>query len=88
MDDSTNQNPMFARARNNERDTTELRVEIPKFVMGVIDAHWMSRGTAKASRTQMVNEILLDWAERKWQEASLVMRLAPDKPDPNQADDV
>lgn len=74
------QPPMFARARNNDRDTTELRAEIPKSVMGVIDAHWMSRGGAKASRNEVVNEILQEWAEKKWHEASLVLQLVPSNP--------
>lgn len=75
-----NKPAMFARARNDDRDTTELRAEIPKAVMGVIDAHWMSRGGAKTSRNEVVNEILREWAERKWHEASLVLQLVPSNP--------
>lgn len=78
--------PMFSRARNDDRDTTELRVEIPKSIMGVIDAHWMARGSTKASRSQVVNEILQEWAERKWQEASLVLQLVPEDPGAGQAE--
>lgn len=72
--------PVFARARNQDRDTTELRVEIPKAIMGVIDAHWMARTGAKASRNEVVNEILQEWAEKKWHEASLVLQLVPSNP--------
>lgn len=72
--------PAFARGRNDERDSTELRAEIPKSVMGVIDAHWMARGGAKGSRNAVVNEILQEWAEKKWHEASLVLQLVPSNP--------
>jgi len=75
-----NDHIQFARARNAECDTTELRVEIPKDIMGVIDAHWMARGGAKASRNAVVNEILQAWAESKWHEASLVLQLVPGNP--------
>lgn len=79
MADHTQQ-PVFARGRNEERDTTELRAEIPKAVMGIIDAHWMARGGAKGSRNAVVNEILQEWAEKKWHEASLVLQLVPGNP--------
>lgn len=72
--------PMFARGRNEGRPSTELRAEIPKDVMAVIDAHWMAQSDAKASRNSVVNEILRVWAEKKWHEASLVLRLAPGNP--------
>lgn len=80
MNHNNDNQPMFAKARNNDRDTTELRAEIPKSVMGVIDAHWMSRAGAKASRNEVVNEILQEWAEKKWHEASLVLQLVPSNP--------
>ena len=70
----------FARARNPSRATTELRIEVRKDVVGVIDAHWMARVGAKASRQALVNEILIEWAERKWHEASLVLQLVPSNP--------
>lgn len=73
--------PMFARARNDDRATTELRVDIPKEIMGVIDAHWMARPGAKASRNEVVNEILKEWAGKRWHEASLVLKLVPCNPD-------
>ena len=85
MSDS-NSHLMFARARNAERDTTELRVEIPKDIMGVIDAHWMARGGGNGSRSQVVNEILQEWAEKKWHEASLVLRMVPQNPGSDQID--
>lgn len=79
MADHNNQ-PVFARGRNDERDTTELRAEIPKAVMGVIDAHWMARSDAKASRNSVVNEILNEWATKKWHEASLILQVVPGNP--------
>lgn len=78
---NNNSLPMFARGRSEERTTTELRAEIPKEIMGVIDAHWMARPGAKASRNEVVNEILKEWAARKWHEASLVLKLVPCNPD-------
>lgn len=75
-----NHQPVFARGRNDDRDTTELRAEIPKAVMNVIDAHWMARGSAKGSRNAVVNEILQEWAEKKWHEASLLLQFAPSNP--------
>lgn len=79
--------PAFARGRNDDRCNTELRVDIPKAVMGVIDAAWMSRGGAKASRNSVVNEILQEWAEKKWHEASLVLQLVPGNPAPAESKD-
>lgn len=72
--------PMFARAQNTDRPNTELRVEIPKAVMSVIDAHWMAQGSAKANRQSVVNAVLTEWAEKRWHEASLVLRLVPCNP--------
>lgn len=77
---NTGRPPMFSRARNDDLDTTELRVEIPKAIMGVIDAHWMVPGSAKSSRSQVVNGILQEWAEKKWREAHLVLQLVPEDP--------
>lgn len=76
--------PMFARGRNDERDTTELRVEIPKAVMNVIDATWQhrTRHDAKASRNSVANEILGAWAKEKWHEATMDLNLAPNNPMP------
>lgn len=71
---------MYVRSRNDDLDHTELRVTIPKAIMGVIDAYWMTSGTAKASRGQVVNEILQEWAEQKWREARLVLQLVPEDP--------
>lgn len=73
--------PMFARARNEAREDTELRLDIPKWVMGVIDAEGIVRGSA-SSRKEVVNEILASWAERKVHEATVVLRLANVNPVP------
>ena len=66
--------PMFARGRNDARDDTELRLDIPKWVMGAIDAEGIVRGSA-SSRKEVVNEILRVWAERKVHEATVMLRL-------------
>ncbi|WP_313330449.1 hypothetical protein [Comamonas sp.] len=71
----------MARARNEAREDTELRLDIPKWVMGVIDAEGIVRGSA-SSRKEVVNEILASWAERKVHEATVVLRLANVNPTP------
>ena len=71
----------MARARNETREDTELRLDIPKWVMGVIDAENIARGSA-SSRKEVVNEILSVWAERKVHEATVVLRLANVNPTP------
>lgn len=71
----------MARARNETREDTELRLDIPKWVMGVIDAENIARGSA-SSRKEVVNEILSVWAERKVHDATVVLRLANVNPTP------
>ena len=71
----------MARARNETREDTELRLDIPKWVMGVIDAEGIVRGSA-SSRKEVVNEILSVWAERKVHDATVVLRLANVNPAP------
>lgn len=71
----------MARARNEAREDTELRLDIPKWVMGVIDAEGIVRGSA-SSRKEVVNEILSVWAERKVHDATVVLRLANVNPTP------
>lgn len=53
--------------------TVELRGPCPKDVVDVLDAVSMAR---RMSRTDMVNEILKEWAEAKRHEADLISRLS------------
>jgi hypothetical protein len=73
------QQPHFARQRNDARDTTELRVEARKSTVSIIDATWMAIG-GKESRNSIVNKILDEWAERKWHEASVLLKVVPSNP--------
>lgn len=71
----------FARGRNDDNDDTELRVDIHKTIMGVIDAHWRVRGGSRAS---VVQKILGDWARLEIHAATVttrVLRGNPDLPD-------
>lgn len=73
-----NDQPLFARARNDDKETVELRVEIPKAVMGVIDANWMVRGGSRAS---VANQVLGDWAKIELHAASVTMNVQRGNPD-------
>lgn len=73
-----NDKPQFARGRNEEKDTVELRVEVPKSVMAVIDANWMVRGGSRAS---VVNQVLGNWHMEEIHAASVTMKLQRGNPD-------
>jgi hypothetical protein len=51
----------------------ELRGEIPREVMDVIDA--VVQATPGASRMSIVREILGEWVDRKVHEATLIQRV-------------
>ncbi len=53
--------------------TTELRGPCPKDTVDVIDAVSMAR---RMSRTELVNEILTEWAKARLHEAELITRLS------------
>jgi len=75
MNDNTqNQAPMHARARNPDLDDTQLSVNIPKWLMGVIDAEQHARGSG-SSRKEVVIEVLETWARRRIHEATVLLRL-------------
>jgi len=61
----------------------ELRVEIPDAVAAVLDAY---ASAGKRPRSEVVNEILLDWAKKRHHEATLILRVAggdPSWPEPD-----
>ena len=68
---------LFARGRNDDNDSTELRVPIPKKVMGVIDAHWMVRGGSRAS---VINRVLGEWAALELHAASVTINVTGGNP--------
>ncbi|MCX8003687.1 MAG: hypothetical protein N2688_01835 [Burkholderiaceae bacterium] len=51
----------------------ELRGEVPREVMDVIDA--VVQATPGASRMSIVREILSEWVDRKVHEATLIQRV-------------
>ena len=77
MSHNDNDVPMFARERNDDNDSTELRVPIPKKVMGVIDAHWMVRGGSRAS---VINRVLGEWADLELHAASVTINVTCGNP--------
>ena len=77
MSHNDNDVPMFARERNDDNDYTELRVLIPKKVMGVIDAHWIVRG---GGRREIVNRVLGAWADLELHAASVTINVTGGNP--------
>lgn len=57
---------------------TELRGQCPRLVIDVLDAVSQARGL---SRTDLVNELLGEWAARQLHEASLIHRVTRSNPD-------
>jgi hypothetical protein len=82
--ESCDERPMFMRA--NGEPTTELRGEIPRWVVDILDAVVTARGgqSANVHRTTVVTEVLSEWAEKKLHEASLITRLAAGNPNPTE----
>jgi hypothetical protein len=68
-------------SRGNERHI-ELRGMCPAMTVSVLDAVSLSKGQ---TRTELVNEILGDWAKAKVHEASLVSRVLQGNPLPAEA---
>lgn len=57
---------------------TELRQQAPRLVIDVLDAVSQARGL---TRTDLVNELLGEWAARQLHEASLIHRVTRGNPD-------
>lgn len=78
-----NDHIQFARARNELRDTTDLRAKVHKFTLGIIDGemHFRLRYTdPRASRNQIVNEVLNDYVERQRLRAEIHLGMSPQNP--------
>lgn len=56
---------------------TELRGNCPRLIVDVLDAVSQARGT---TRTDLVNELLGEWAEKQLHEASLIHRVTRGNP--------
>lgn len=69
-------------SRSNMRDHVELRVLVPRQVIGAIDAEVIARGGEGANvyRATVVQEILAPWAEKKVHDAMVMVRLAAANP--------
>lgn len=88
MTPSNNQAMPYARERNPDLDRTDLRASVRKFTMDVIDAevNFRVRHTdVSASRNQVINEILEQWAQVQWHKASMTLALAPSNPLPTES---
>lgn len=59
------------------RETVELRVQLPRFTVDVLDGHCSASGEC---RTKLVDEILGNWAIQKHREATLIIRVAGNNP--------
>lgn len=66
--------PAFSR-RDGSR--VELRGECPRYVVDVLDAVSCANDR---TRTDLVNEILGEWADRKIHESTLINRVAGNNP--------
>lgn len=58
-------------------EAVEIRVKVPRFAIDVLDGISMAAGSF---RNELIAEILMDYAEKKHHEASLVLKLAGDNP--------
>lgn len=70
--------PMFSRPRNPEAASVELRGDCPRLTVEVLDAVANAR---RINRTELVNQILGDWARQQLVEASLVQRVTRGNPE-------
>ena len=67
---------LFARTRTGE--TVELRVELPRIDLNVVDGFSMANNR---SRTEVVAEIIAEWSKEKHREAMMICRTAGFNPD-------
>ncbi|MDR2328991.1 MULTISPECIES: hypothetical protein [Comamonas] len=78
-----NEAPSFAREANPNLDRSELRVNMHKFTLNMIDAevHFRLRySDADCSRSRVINEVLANWAQRQWEAAQIQCDKAGDNP--------
>lgn len=78
-----NEAPSFAREANPNLDRSELRVNMHKFTLNMIDAevHLRTRySDADCSRSRVITEVLTDWAQKRWEAAQVQCDKAGDNP--------
>jgi len=68
----------LSRPRTGTGSTVELRGDCPLLTIEVLDA---ISNVRRISRTELVNEILGDWAKQRLTEASLVVRVTRGNPE-------
>lgn len=68
----------LSRPRTASGSTVELRGDCPLLTIEVLDA---ISNVRRISRTELVNEILGDWAKQRLTEASLVARVTRGNPE-------
>ena len=59
------------------RETAELRAQLPRFIIDVLDGQCAASGEC---RTKLVADILGEWANQRHREAILIIRVAGNKP--------
>jgi len=59
------------------RETVELRAEMPRFIIDVLDGQCSATGEC---RSELVRCILGEWANQRHREAILILRVAGNKP--------
>jgi hypothetical protein len=59
------------------RETVELRAEMPRFIIDVLDGQCAATGEC---RTELVRFILSEWANQRHHEATLILRVAGSNP--------
>lgn len=78
-----NEAPSFAREANPNLDHSELRVNMHKFTLSMVDAVVLSRQRyrdADCSRSRVIKEVLAEWALRRWEAAQIQCEKAGDNP--------
>lgn len=58
---------------------TEISFEVTAAEAAVLDAYCVAHGV---KRTPVMRQILKEWSDKKWHEATLVVRVAGNKPEP------
>ena len=65
--------PMFAREANPAKPTTDLRLRLHKFTLEMLDSEVIFRINKRdpdCSRSRIINEILANWAQIRWEAAN------------------
>lgn len=83
MNTQSKKPPMFAKSRNPDLDRSDLRAKVSEFTLAVIDSelHFRLRYTdPRASRNQIINEVIDAYVTRQRIQAEMRLGLAPECP--------